>query len=108
MEGGVAQGLGFTLTEEVVIRDGIILTPSLHNYLIPTSLDVPEITPIILESGEGLGSFSNRGIGEPPACATAGAIANAIYDAVGVRITELPITSERVFNALQQKQAQSK
>jgi CO/xanthine dehydrogenase Mo-binding subunit len=92
----------------VIIRDGITLTPSLHEYLIPTSMDVPEITSIILESGEGLGSFSNRGIGEPPACASAGAIANAIYDAVGVRITELPITSERVFNALQEKRVKSK
>jgi CO/xanthine dehydrogenase Mo-binding subunit len=87
--------------EQVAIKNGIIQTPSLLEYLIPTSLDIPEITTILLESGEGLGAYANRGIGEPPAAASAGAIANAIYDAIGVRITTLPITSERVFTALQ-------
>jgi CO/xanthine dehydrogenase Mo-binding subunit len=101
MHGGVAQGIGFTLMEQVAIKNGIIQTPSLLEYLIPTSLDIPEITTILLESGEGLGAYANRGIGEPPAAASAGAIANAIYDAVRVRITTLPITSERVFTALQ-------
>jgi CO/xanthine dehydrogenase Mo-binding subunit len=102
MQGGVAQGIGFTLMEQVAIKNGIIQTPSLREYLIPTSLDVPEIATILLESGEGLGAYANRGIGEPPAAASASAIANAIYDAVGVRITELPITSERLFTALHQ------
>ena len=101
MQGGVAQGIGFALMEQVAIKNGIIQTPSLREYLIPTSLDVPDITTIMLESGEGLGAYANRGIGEPPAAASAGAIANAIYDAVGARITELPITSERIFTALQ-------
>ncbi|WP_236601795.1 xanthine dehydrogenase family protein molybdopterin-binding subunit [Ktedonobacter sp. SOSP1-52] len=103
IQGGVARGLGFSLMEQVVIANGQIQTPSLGEYLIPTALDVPDIATIMLESGEGLGAFGNRGIGEPPAAASAGAIANAIYAAVGVRITELPITSERVFRALQQQ-----
>jgi xanthine dehydrogenase molybdenum-binding subunit len=102
MHGGVAQGVGFTLMEQVISENGHIQTPSLREYLVPTTLDVPDISTIILASGEGLGAFANRGIGEPPAAASAGAIANAIYDAVGIRITELPITPERVFNALQQ------
>lgn len=101
MHGGVAQGIGFTLMEQLAVKDGIIQTPSLREYLIPTSVDVPEITAIMLESGEGLGALANRGIGEPPAAASAGVIANAIYDAIGVRITELPMTPERVFTALQ-------
>jgi CO/xanthine dehydrogenase Mo-binding subunit len=100
MQGGVAQGIGFTLMEQVISENGRIQTPSLREYLIPTSVDLPDISTIILASGEGLGAFANRGIGEPPAAASAGAIANAIYDAVGVRITELPITPERVFDAL--------
>ncbi|HLG77034.1 MAG TPA: molybdopterin cofactor-binding domain-containing protein, partial [Ktedonobacteraceae bacterium] len=100
-----AQGLGFSLMEQVVIEQGHIQTPSLRDYLLPTSRDVPDIATIILESGEGLGVSGNRGIGEPPAAASAGAIANAIYDAVGVRITELPITPERVFRALQQRRS---
>jgi CO/xanthine dehydrogenase Mo-binding subunit len=101
MHGGVAQGIGFTLMEQVISDNGCIQTPSLREYLVPTSVDIPDISTIILASGEGLGAFANRGIGEPPAAASAGAIANAIYDAVGARITELPITPERVFNALQ-------
>lgn len=108
MQGGVAQGLGFSLMEQVVIEHGHIQTPSLRDYLLPTSLDVPDISTIILESSEGLGASGNRGIGEPPAAASAGAIANAIYDAIGVRITELPITPERVFRALQQRAAPSR
>jgi xanthine dehydrogenase molybdenum-binding subunit len=102
MRGGVAQGIGFTLMEKVGIEKGIIQTPSLREYLIPTSSDLLEITTIILESGEGLGAFANRGIGEPPAAASAGAIANAIFDAIGVCITELPMTPERVFTAWKQ------
>ena len=101
MHGGVAQGIGFTLMEQLAVKNGIIQTPSLREYLIPTSVDVPEIATILLESGQGLGAFANRGIGEPPAAASAGAIANAIYDAIGVRMTELPITPERVLTALQ-------
>lgn len=101
MHGGVAQGIGFALTEQIISENGHIQTPSLREYLVPTSVDIPDISTIILASGEGLGAFANRGIGEPPAAASAGAIANAIYDAVGARITELPITPERVFNALQ-------
>ncbi|TMD79633.1 MAG: xanthine dehydrogenase family protein molybdopterin-binding subunit [Chloroflexi bacterium] len=101
MHGGVAQGIGFTLMEQLALKNGIIQTPSLREYLIPTSVDVPEIATILLESGQGLGAFANRGIGEPPAAVSAGAIANAIYDAIGVRMIELPITPERVFTALQ-------
>src|SRR5260370_8430262 len=101
MHGGVAQGIGFTLMEQLALKNGIIQTPSLREYLIPTSVDIPEIATILLESGQGLGAFANRGIGEPPAAASAGAIANTIYDAIGVRITALPITPERVLTALQ-------
>ncbi|TMI80676.1 MAG: nicotinate dehydrogenase medium molybdopterin subunit, partial [Bacillati bacterium ANGP1] len=64
------------------------------------SLDVPDVEPLIIESGEGKGPFGARGIGEPPIGPPAAAIANAIEDAVGVRITELPITPERVARAL--------
>ena len=99
IEGGCVQGLGFAMTEEFMLENGLVLTTSLADYLIPTAKDAPDIKSIILESGEGLGYFGNRGIGEAPAAASAGAIANAIFDAVGVRVTELPITPERVFQA---------
>ncbi len=79
---------------------GVNLTTSLGTYLVPTALDLPDVEPVILESGDGKGPFGARGIGEPPVGPPAAAVANAIEDATGVRITELPITPERVARAL--------
>ena len=100
IEGGVVQGLGYGLMEEVVLEDGINLTTSFSTYLIPTAVDVPDVRALVVESGEGLGPFNARGIGEPPIGPPAAALANAIEDATGVRITRLPITAERVARAL--------
>lgn len=100
VQGGAVMGLGYGLMEEVVVDRGVNLSTSLAAYLIPTSLDVPDVEPVIIESGEGKGPFGARGIGEPPIGPPAAAIANAIEDAVGVRITDLPITPERVARAL--------
>jgi CO/xanthine dehydrogenase Mo-binding subunit len=102
IEGGAVYALGYGLSEEVVIREGKIQTPSFSEYLIPTSLDVPEITTIVLESGGGVGPFGAKGIGEPSVNSVAPAIANAVFDAVGVRIRDLPITSEKVIKALKE------
>jgi len=100
IEGGAVQGLGYGLMEEVVLEDGINLTTSFSTYLIPTAVDVPDVRALVVESGEGLGPFNARGIGEPPIGPPAAALANAIEDATGVRITRLPITAERVARAL--------
>ena len=100
IQGGAVQGLGYGLMEEVVLEDGINLTTSFASYLIPTAADVPDVEAIVLESGEGLGPFHARGIGEPPIGPPAAAIANAIEAATGARITRLPITAERVARAL--------
>jgi CO/xanthine dehydrogenase Mo-binding subunit len=100
IQGGAAMGVGYGVMEEVVVEGGVNLSTSFAGYLIPTSLDVPDVEPLILESGEGKGPFGARGIGEPPIAPPAAAIANAIEDAVGVRMTELPITPERVARAL--------
>ena len=100
IQGGAVQGLGFGLMEDVVLEDGINLTTSFASYLIPTAADVPDVDAIVLESGEGLGPFHARGIGEPPIGPPAAAIANAIEAATGARITRLPITAERVARAL--------
>jgi xanthine dehydrogenase molybdenum-binding subunit len=70
------------------------------DYRIPSALDVPKIIPIIVETGEPSGPFGAKGVGECGLVGTAPAIANAIFDAVGVRIKELPLTPERVLNAL--------
>ena len=100
IQGGAVMGLGYGLMEEVVLDHGVNLSTLFATYLIPSSLDVPDVEPLIVESGEGKGPFGARGIGEPPIAPPAAAVANAIEDAVGVRITELPITPERVARAL--------
>ncbi len=100
IQGGAVQGLGYGLMEEVLLENGINLTTSFASYLIPSATDIPDIETIILESGEGLGPFGARGIGEPPIGPPAAALANAIADATGVRVTTLPITAERVARAL--------
>jgi CO/xanthine dehydrogenase Mo-binding subunit len=83
----------------------VLVTPSFSEYLIPTSEDVPETKAIILESRSGLGPFGSKGMGEPAFAPVAASIANAVADAIGVRIFELPITSEKVINALARKAA---
>jgi CO/xanthine dehydrogenase Mo-binding subunit len=102
IEGGTIYGLGYALMEDLVVDHGIIKTPTLSEYLIPTSLDIPELTTIFIESGEGLGPFGSKGIGEPPVASVAPAVANAIFNAVGVRITTLPITGEKIFSRIQE------
>lgn len=101
IDGGVVMGIGFALMEEVVVDGGYIRTPTFAEYLMPTSLDsTAEITPIIVEAAEPTGPYGAKGTGEPPTCPTGAAIANAIYDAVGVRIKEFPLTPENVYRAL--------
>lgn len=100
IEGGAAQGQGYALSEEMIYREGRLMTPSLSEYLIPTSMDVPMVKSIILESRSGVGPFGAKGIGEPALTPVAPAIANAVADAIGVRIYDLPITPEKVVRAL--------
>ena len=99
IEGAVVMGLGYALSERVVYEDGVNLTGAFAQYLIPTAVEAPEIEPIVVESGEGVGPFSARGIGEPPVGAVAPAVAAALADALGRRLTVLPFTPERVAEA---------
>lgn len=101
IQGGAAMGLGQALMEEVVLQGGQNLTTLFAHYEMPTAADLPDISPIVLESGEGKGPFNARGVGEPPIGPPLGAIPSAVYDAVGVRIYELPLTPERVLRAIQ-------
>src|SRR5262245_40802201 len=98
IEGGAAQGLGHALMEEVVLEQGISKNPHLLDYRIPSTLDVPTIETILIESGNGLGPFGAKGIGEPAMTPTPAAVMNAVSRATGRRITELPLTAERVLN----------
>lgn len=103
IEGGVVQGLGQALMEDYKLQDGYTSTHGLAKYILPTSLDVPQITSIIVEDPDPLSPLGAKGIGEPALVPTAPAIMNAIYDAVGVRITSLPATPEKILAALADK-----
>lgn len=103
IEGGCMIGLGYALMEKVQLDNGVIKTPNLATYLIPTSLDAPQIDSVIVEEPEETGPFGAKGVGEPALIPTAAAIVNAVYDAVGVRITELPISPEIVLSKLKKK-----
>ncbi len=103
IEGSVVMGLSNTLLEEFKTDKGRILNDTLADYKLATIKDLPEIVPIIVETFHSEGPFGAKGIGEPAAACTAPAIANAIYDAVGVWMTDLPITPEKVLAALRQK-----
>ncbi|HEY7494347.1 MAG TPA: xanthine dehydrogenase family protein molybdopterin-binding subunit [Candidatus Tectomicrobia bacterium] len=108
IQGGVTQAIGHALMEQVCYGpDGTPATQGFLDYKIPSAMDLPEVEAVIVEVPDDEGPFGARGIGEPPILALAPAVANAIYDAVGVRITSLPITAEKVRQALQaRRQAQ--
>jgi len=103
IEGGVAQGIGYALSEEITCQNGVVINPSGLPYLQPTAQDVPPIDAILIEDVPGLGPYGAKGIAEIPVVPTAPAIANAIYDAVGVRIKSLPITPQKIVEALREK-----
>ena len=101
IEGCLAQAVGYALTEQFQMRDGKVLTPHFSTYLLPTSMDLPtEIYPVILELADPNGPFGARGMAEMPLVPLAPAIAAAIHDAVGVWVTEQPMTPERVLKAI--------
>lgn len=104
MQGSLSMGLGECLFEEVKFDSrGRIINPSLGEYKIPTALDMPKVKSIIVESNEPNGPYGAKEVGEGAIMPTIPAILNAIYDATGVRINELPVTSERLFIALKKK-----
>ena len=100
IEGAVAQGIGWALTEDLKFENGGIINPNFHDYKILTIKDVPKITSILVETIDPNGPFGAKGIGECAMVPTAPAIVNAIYDAIGVRIKDLPATPEKIFDGL--------
>jgi CO/xanthine dehydrogenase Mo-binding subunit len=103
IEGGAIYGMGYGLMEEVVLEKGLTMTPSFSEYLLPTSMDVADVNTILIESGDGVGPFGAKGVGEPSVCSVAPAIANAVCDAIGVRICDLPLTPEKIVKAIKEK-----
>jgi len=101
VEGAITQGIGFTLLEELIRgKTGKILNLNLADYLVPTSADLPKVEIILVENPSPITPLGVRTIGEPPICGPAPAIANAVEDATGVRVKELPITAERLLKAV--------
>ena len=97
IQGGAMQGIGYALTEEIVLEKGVNNSTLFTSYLIPNASDYPDIEAEIVESGEGRGPFGARGIGEPPIGPAAPALANAITNAIGARPSRLPMTPERLL-----------
>ena len=100
IEGAALQGMGYAIMEEITYNGGVVMNPTLQDYLIPTSMDIPEIKPTLVEHRFKYGPFGAKGMGEAPLIPMASSIANAIYNATGVRIKELPATPERVLSAI--------
>ena len=100
IEGGIIQGLGFAAMEDLHLVDGRVTAAHLGEYKLPTCADVPPLVTELVDSRDGPGPFAAKAIGESSNILTAAAIANAVFDACGVRITDLPITAEKVFTAL--------
>ena len=100
VEGGVIQGLGYALMEELQTEDGHISTVSFGDYKIPTIADIPELVTVLVEGSNGPAPYRSKGIGESANIPVAGAIANAVADAIGAPVPSLPLTAEKVLRAI--------
>ncbi|WP_078429254.1 xanthine dehydrogenase family protein molybdopterin-binding subunit [Alkalihalobacterium alkalinitrilicum] len=105
MTGGVVQGIGYALSEEIVYKDGVVLNPNMTDFKMPTIMDVPRIETILVESPSTAGPYGAKGVGEAPIILPAAAISNAVADAIGVHIHDLPITAEKVLRAIKEKES---
>jgi CO/xanthine dehydrogenase Mo-binding subunit len=103
IQGGVAQGLGWTLMENMLLQNGRVANASFLDYEIPGPLDVPDVVPILVEPVEPEGPYGAKGIGEPALNPAMAAITNAIYDATGVRITRLPVDHEMLMREIKKQ-----
>jgi 4-hydroxybenzoyl-CoA reductase alpha subunit len=103
IEGGISMGIGYALLEKLHWENGKTLNPNFCTYKIVNSTEIPSIKEILIETIDPNGPFGAKGIGEPAAIPTAPAIANAIYNAVGVRIKDLPITPDKILDALKKQ-----
>ena len=102
VEGGVIQGLGYALMEELQTEDGHISNVSFGDYKIPTIADIPELVTVLVEGNNGPAPYRSKGIGESANIPVAGAIANAVADAIGAPVPSLPLTAEKVLRAMRE------
>jgi carbon-monoxide dehydrogenase large subunit len=104
IEGGVVQGMSSGLFEALRLKDGKPLNPSFVDYRIVTAMDAPrEIAAAIVETAQDDGPWGARGVGEHTMVPTAPAIANAVYDAIGIRFNDMPMTAEKIYLAMQKQ-----
>ncbi len=103
MEGGAVQAIGRALYENYVFNDGKPMNPSLTTYLLPLAPDIPPMDTIMIETGSKEGAFGAKAVAEPPGFGAPAAIANALYNATGIRIRELPLSPDKVRAALKAK-----
>jgi xanthine dehydrogenase molybdenum-binding subunit len=100
IEGGIVMGQGYALTENLLVEGGLVRNPNFRDYKLVTAPEIPEIDVSFIETMDGEGPQGAKGVGEAPAICIAAAVANAVYNATGVRITEAPFTPEKVYRAL--------
>ena len=103
IEGGLVQALGQAMSEQVVLKDGAVITAHLGDYKLPTIMDVPELETVLLPGGIGPAPFETAAIGEMSNVAVPAAITNAVFDAVGVRLVELPVSAEKILDGISKK-----
>ena len=100
IEGGIVMGQGYAITENLMVENGVVRNPNFRDYKLVTAPEIPEMDISFIETMDGEGPQGAKGVGEAPAICIAAAVANAIYNATGVRITALPFTPENVYRAL--------
>ncbi len=103
IEGGLVQAIGQAMSEQIVLKDGAVITAHLGDYKLPTIMDIPVLETVLLPGGGGAAPFSTTAIGEMSNVALPAAITNAVFDAVGVRLVELPVSAEKVLEGLTEK-----
>jgi len=108
IEGGIGFGIGFAFFEEFMFKGGTVLNPSFLSYKVPTALEMPEMESMLVECAHREGPYGAKGVGETSNVPLPPAIANAIYDAVGVRIKDLPITPDKVLDGLKRRAQEKK
>ena len=105
IEGGLIQAVGQAMSERIVLKDGAAITAHLGDYKLPTVMDIPELETVLLPGGGGAAPFSTTAIGEMSNVAVPAAITNAVFDAVGVRLVELPVSAEKVLEGLSEQES---
>ena len=103
IDGEAVMAIGASLMEELINDQGKVTTTNLGEYKIPSILDIPKFTTVLVKGKNGPGPYEAKGIGEHANVSPPAAIANAVHDACGVRIKDLPITAEKIYNALSAK-----